>query len=135
MAVQKVNFLFFAKMGNGGKGRKVQFPKAKQSSIMKFAKYFKLSSASPQLIKTAPENFDQITKRFLFTFGILYQQKKVSEKYAKNRGKPLSEMCGGLCLFLFCKNDHIPIEMKSSACNNPKNTTYRKKVFEPKKNI
>ena len=42
MAVQKVNFLFFAKMGNGGKGRKVQFPKAKQSSIMKFAKLFKL---------------------------------------------------------------------------------------------
>ena len=43
MAVQKVNFLFFCQDGKWCKGqRKVQFSKAKQSSIMKFAKLFRL---------------------------------------------------------------------------------------------
>ena len=58
-----------------------------------------------------------------FPFFSFCGKGKVNEKYAKKRNG----------FFLFCKNDHIPIEMKSSACNNPKNTTYRKKVFEPKK--
>ena len=74
MAVQKVNFLLFAKMGNGGKSRRVRCPKSKNSFIEKFTK-LNLNCSPLNLSKVAKKliwfNIWKISIVFLFTFVIL----------------------------------------------------------------
>ena len=81
MAVQKVNFLFFCQEGKWCKGqRKVQFSKAKQSSIMKYAKLFTFR-LMPRL------NSSKLPLKILIKVFCLHLEfctsKKVSEKYEK----------------------------------------------------